>query len=110
MNVAIGDIFSHLRQHDLNFLLSPTQYRNVQLDTESFKAISKDNLLKEPDFLQLRVFGPRVYWVVVNMLLNVDEARIFNPLLIIPGIVETTTDGLTQLLHRFRPLQQRRTL
>src|SRR5271168_2330638 len=110
MNVMIGDILPHLCEHDVNFLLGPTQYRNVKLDTESFKAISKGNLREEPDFLQLRVFWPWVYWTAVNMLLNIDEARIFNPLLIVPGIVETATDGLTQLLHRFGPLQQCRTL
>src|ERR1700733_13072146 len=110
MNVTIGDILPHLCEHDVNFLLGPTQYRNVKLDTESFKTISKDNLLKEPDFLQLRIFWPWFYWIAVNMLLNFDEACIFNPLLIVPGIVETATDGLAQLMNRLRPLQQRRTL
>jgi hypothetical protein len=46
----------------------------------------------------------------MNMLLNIDEACIFNPLPVVPGIVETTTGGLAQLLHQITPLQQRRAL
>jgi hypothetical protein len=108
VNFAIGNILSHLFQQDLNLLLRPTQHRNVKLDTEALEALGKDRLLPEPDSLHFLVFGPRVYWIVMNMLLNIDKARFFNPLPIVPGVIESATDGLAQLLHRFGPPLQRR--